>query len=71
MHRDGKSMHLQPSISAESVGLPWHTSHGIAAGMLRRREDIELELGISKHSGHFLTVVARGGSVGAVDLVFG
>ena len=45
-HWDG-DMHLQPSISAEPVGFPWHTSHGTAAGMLRRREDFELELGIS------------------------
>ena len=53
MHRDGKSMHLQPSISAEPVGFPWHTSHGTAAGMLRRREDFELELGISCTRGTF------------------
>ena len=54
MHRDGKSMHLQPSISAEPVGFPWHTSHGTAAGMLRRREDLELELGISCTRGTLL-----------------
>ena len=54
MHRDDKSMHLQPSISAESVGLPWHTSHGTAAGMLRSREEFELELGMSCTRGTFL-----------------
>ena len=53
MHRDGKSMHLQPSISAEPVGFAWHTSHGTAAGMLRRREDFEHELGISCIRGTF------------------
>ena len=31
MHRDGNFMHLQPSIFAEPVGFPWHTSHGTAA----------------------------------------
>ena len=51
MHRYGKSMHLQPSISAEPVGFSLHTSHGTAAGMLRRREDFELELGISSTRG--------------------
>ena len=69
LHRDGKSMHLQPSISAEPVGFPWHTSHGTAAGMLRRREDFKLELGILQ-SGHFLTVVACRGSAGVVGSVF-
>ena len=41
-------------ISAEPVGFPWHTSHGTAAGMLRRQEDFELELGISCTRGTFL-----------------
>ena len=53
MSRDGKSMHLQPSISAEPVGFPWHISHGTAAGMLRGRENFELELGISCTRGTF------------------
>ena len=53
LHRDGNSMHLQPSISAEPVGFSWHTSNGTAAGMLRRREDFELELGISCTRGTF------------------